>query len=103
MDSEEETLYDDIDSGNESSGDDVDFAMEIESGNPRERATDVDEYPFEVLSTEEIVQHMVDSIKEVNTVVEVSYLQMIVYDWNKLFKTIFILICRYQQQPHVFY
>lgn len=72
MDSEEETLYDDVDSGNESSGDDVDFAMEIESGNPRERATDVDEYPFEVLSTEEIVQHMVDSIKEVNTVVEVS-------------------------------
>lgn len=71
MDSEEETLYDDVDSGNESSGDDVDFAMEIESGNPRERATDVDEYPFEVLSTEEIVQHMVDSIKEVNTVVEI--------------------------------
>lgn len=70
MDSEEET-YDDVDSGNESSGDDVDFAMEIEVGNPRERATDVDDYPFEVLSTEEIVQHMVDSIKEVNTVVEV--------------------------------
>ena len=72
MDSEEET-YDDVDSGNESSGDDVDFAMEIEAGNPRERATDVDDYPFEVLSTEEIVQHMVDSIKEVNTVVEVCF------------------------------
>lgn len=72
MDSEEET-YDDVDSGNESSGDDVDFAMEIEAGNPRERATDVDDYPFEVLSTEEIVQHMVDSIKEVNTVVEVCW------------------------------
>ena len=70
MDSEEET-YDDVDSGNESSGDDVDFAMEIESENPSERATDVDNYPFEVLSTEEIVQHMIDSIKEVNTVVEV--------------------------------
>lgn len=72
MDSEEETLYDDVDSGNESSGDDVDFAMEIESANPRERPTDTDDYPFEVLSTEEIVQHMVDCIKEVNTVVEVS-------------------------------
>lgn len=71
MDSEEETFYDDVDSGNESSGDDVDFAMEIEANNPRERANDVDEYPFEVLSTEEIVQHMVDSIKEVNTVVEI--------------------------------
>lgn len=68
MDSEEET-YDDIDSGNESS--DVDFPMEPEANNPRDRQTEVDEYPFEVLSTEEIVQHMVDSIKEVNTVVEI--------------------------------
>lgn len=76
MDSEEET-YDDVDSGNESSGDDVDFAMEIEAGNLRERATDVDDYPFEVLSTEEIVQHMVDSIKEVNTVVEVCFIHKI--------------------------
>lgn len=73
MDSEEETLYDEVDSGNESSGDDVDFAMEIEAVNPRERAGDSDEYPFEVLSTEEIVQHMVDCIKEVNTVVEVCF------------------------------
>ena len=72
MDSDEEIMYDDIDSGNESSGDDVDFPMEIESVNPREKCSDFDEYPFEVLSTEEIVQHMVDSIKEVNTVVEVS-------------------------------
>lgn len=72
MDSEEDTPYDDIDSGNESSGDEVDFPMEVEANNPRERQIDVDEYPYEVLSTEEIVQHMVDSIKEVNNVVEVS-------------------------------
>ena len=74
MDSEEET-YEDVDSGNgdDDSGDDnMEFAMEIEAANPRERASDVDDYPFEVLSTEEIVQHMVDSIKEVNTVVEVK-------------------------------
>lgn len=69
MDSEEETLYDDVDSGNESSGDDV--VMDIESGDPRDKTNDTDEYPFEVLSTEEIVQHMVDCIKEVNIVVEV--------------------------------
>lgn len=74
MDSGEETLYDDVDSGNESSGDDVDFAMEVETHNPRERQPEVDDYPFEVLSTEDIVQHMVDSIKEVNAVVEVKYL-----------------------------
>lgn len=71
MDSEEETLYDDIDSGNESSGDDVDFAMEVDTNNLRERQCDVDDYPFDVLTTEEIVQDMIDSIKEVNIVVEV--------------------------------
>lgn len=70
MDSDEET-YDDVDSGNESSGDDVDFAMEVEVPNPKEKQPDTDEYPYEVLSTEEIVQHMVDCIKEVNSVVEV--------------------------------
>lgn len=72
MDSEEETLYDEVDSGNESSGDDVDFAMDV-GNSARERQPDIDDYPFEVLSTEEIVQHMVDCIKEVNTVVEVMY------------------------------
>lgn len=73
MDSEEETLYDnENDSGNESSGsDDVDFAMEVESSTMRDRQTDTDDYPYEVLSTEEIVQHMVDCIKDVNSVVEV--------------------------------
>ncbi|RZF37256.1 hypothetical protein LSTR_LSTR008228 [Laodelphax striatellus] len=70
MDSEDETLYDEVDSGNESSGDEVDFPMEVEGNNPRERQSE-DDYPFEVLSTEEIVQHMVDSIKEVNMVVEI--------------------------------
>lgn len=73
MDSEDDTK-DDVDSGNESSGDDVDFAMDVETHSTRERQTDLEEYPYEVLSTEEIVQHMVDCIKEVNTVVEVSML-----------------------------
>lgn len=72
MEFEDDDMYDDVDSGNESSGDDVDFAMEIEANNSREKANDVDEYPFEVLSTEEIVQHMVDSIKDVNSVAEVN-------------------------------
>lgn len=70
MDSEEEGIYDDVDSGNESSGDD-DFAMEVESSHNRERQNDNEDYPFEVLSTEQIVQHMVDCIREVNLVVEV--------------------------------
>ncbi|KAF6211188.1 hypothetical protein GE061_014303 [Apolygus lucorum] len=71
MDSEEETFYDDVDSGNESSGDDVDFVMEVDSNNAIERHSEIDDYPYEVLSTEEIVQHMIDCIKDVNTVVEI--------------------------------
>ncbi len=31
-----------------------------------------EEYHYEVLSTEQIVQHMVESIKEVNSVIQVS-------------------------------
>ena len=33
-----------------------------------------EEYHYEVLSTEQIVQHMVESIKEVNSVIQVSFL-----------------------------
>lgn len=62
-----------VDSGNVSSdGDDCDdFAMEIESNISKERQSEPEEYPFEVLTTDQIVQHMVDSIREVNAVVEV--------------------------------
>ena len=71
MDSDEEIMYDDYDSGNESSGDDdVEFAMVEEPNNPKERQ-ELDEYPYEVLTTEQILQHMNDCIKEVNIVVEV--------------------------------
>jgi len=52
------------DSGNESSGEDVEFAMEREERGSNERNPE-DEYPFTVLSTKDIVEHMVDSIREV--------------------------------------
>lgn len=61
----------DVDSGNESSNDEDDgFVMEPEPGSARDRM-EIEEYPYEVLTTEHIVQHMVDSIKEVNCVVEI--------------------------------
>lgn len=69
MDSDEDTSY--VDSGNESSSDDIGYVMEVENQNPKDRQNDVEEFVFEVLSTEEIVQHMIDCIKEVNNVVEV--------------------------------
>lgn len=70
MDSDDDT-FDNVDSGNVSSGDD-DFPIVDESEtSSKDRQSEHDEYPYEGLTTEEIVQHMVDCIKEVNTVVEV--------------------------------
>jgi ariadne-1 len=70
MDSDDES-FDNVDSGNVSSGDD-DFAMDVDINNAKDRQTEPDDYPYEVLTTEEIVQHMIDCIKDVNTVVEVG-------------------------------
>lgn len=59
------------DSGNETSGDDVDFGID-ESGSSKNLFETTDEdYPFEVLSTDDIVQYMVDCIKDVNSVVQI--------------------------------
>lgn len=70
MDSDDDT-FDNVDSGNVSSGED-DFPMEVDMNTTKDRQNEPEDYPFEVLTTEEIVQHMVDCIREVNTVVEVS-------------------------------
>lgn len=71
MDSDEDMNYDDYDSGNESSGvDDVEFAMVEEPNNQKERQ-EVEEYQYEVLTTEQILQHMNECMKEVTTVVQV--------------------------------
>jgi ariadne-1 len=72
MYSGEVTLCDDVQFGNDSSGDDAGFAVEVETNNSTEIETGADEYLFEVLSPEGIVQLMEDSIREVNTVVEIS-------------------------------
>lgn len=74
MDSDDDT-FDNVDSGNVSSGDD-DFPMEVDMNCTKERQSEPEDYPYEVLTTEEIVQHMVDCIKEVNTVVEVSAIKL---------------------------
>lgn len=72
MNSDEDIPSDEVDSGNVSSGDDVEFPMEVECNTSREKQNEVEEYPFEVLSTEQIVQHMVETIKDVNSVIQVS-------------------------------
>jgi ariadne-1 len=83
MDSEDDMLYEDDsdhpseqmdDEGDDDDNDDnddfVDIGMDSEHNAAKHRNED-DEFPFEVLTTEQIVKHMVDCIKEVNTVVQV--------------------------------
>lgn len=74
-DSDDDSTFDNenVDSGNVSSDGD-DFAMEIESNISKERQSEPEDFPFEVLTTDQIVQHMVDSIREVTAVVEVCNL-----------------------------
>ena len=81
MESGDELLYDE-DSGNELEDDDDAFGMEME---PEPSSThdkrDAEEFPFEVLTAEQIVHHMVDTIKEVNAIVEVCmvYKELLAY------------------------
>ncbi|XP_033213278.1 E3 ubiquitin-protein ligase arih1-like [Belonocnema kinseyi] len=66
MDSDCE-IFSDLDSGEESN-ENTEFATEIDPVSVDEES-EVDDYPFEILSTNQIAQHMADCIKEVNAVV----------------------------------
>lgn len=84
MNSDDEILSEN-DSGNVSSGDDVEFPMEVETNSSKEKQNEIEDYPFEVLSTEQIVQHMVDSIKEVNSVIQVRINQNLTRPWSRIY------------------
>jgi len=79
MDSDDEFSYEATDSGNESpEGDesddqDDDFGMDLGLGEDAGPSKDKneEEYHYEVLTPEQIVSHMVDCIKDVQTVVEI--------------------------------
>lgn len=82
MSSDDEYLFGESDSGNvspepEEDEDESDFGMDIgiglgeEPGPSRQEQKSDDEYSHEVLSTEQIVQHMVECIKEVNSVIQI--------------------------------
>lgn len=85
MNIDDDIIYDD--SGNETSGDDVDFAIEVDSTSHRELQSYDDDYQYEVLSTDDIVQHMTDCIKEVNTVVQIpattTRILLNFFNWDK--------------------
>lgn len=72
MDSDEES-FGKSDSGHNSPTDDEDdFPMEMDQPPVKEKAMETDEYPYETLTTENIVQTMIDCIDDVNNVLNVS-------------------------------
>lgn len=72
MDSEDDNMYN-SDSGNESSGEEDDglsIGLEPEPTAAKEKM-EIEDFPFEVLTTEDIVQHMINCISDVNNIVEI--------------------------------
>ena len=72
MDSDEEFLYE-SDSGNESSDDGFSSIIPVsEMGDNPVSDKNEDDFPYWVLTTVEILEHMVECIKEVNVILQVS-------------------------------
>ena len=79
---------------------DIDMGLGEEAGGPGgsgARQQD-EEYVFEVLTTEKIVQNMVDIIKEVNSVMEVSFSLQ-----SRVFKKKIVCLAANFQQVFVLY
>lgn len=74
MDSEDDMGYDEESDGelDEESSENDDFVEMAEPCSNQDKF-DQDEFPFEVLTADQIVKFMVDSIKDVNVVVQVSH------------------------------
>ncbi|XP_064618837.1 E3 ubiquitin-protein ligase arih1-like isoform X2 [Lineus longissimus] len=72
MDVDDDMMYDE-DSENGTSDNDEDLGIEMGITEPttNQEKADLEEFNFQVLSPEEIVQHMVDCIKEVTQIVEI--------------------------------
>lgn len=89
MDSDPESDDDhvDSDSGNETS-DGEDAGMQLDVGHGQERGADTeDKYQFEVLTTEQIVQHMSQCMEEVNNVIQqpatITRILLNHFNWDK--------------------
>ncbi|XP_037083230.1 E3 ubiquitin-protein ligase arih1-like [Pollicipes pollicipes] len=87
-DSGEDNMLYEADSGNESSGDELDFD-EQRAGPSASRADDaiMDDYPFQVLSIQEIVEFMVEEINEVKDVAQLPRTTIRIllnhFNWDK--------------------
>lgn len=77
MDSDEESLGRSDSGHNSPTDDEDDFPMEMDQPPAKEKAMETDEYPYETLTTENIVQTMIDCIDDVNNVLNVSSITII--------------------------
>lgn len=97
MDSDEES-FGKSDSGHNSPTDDEDdFPMEMDQPPVKEKAMEADEYPYETLTTENIVQTMIDCIDDVNSVLNVS----IIFSIFKFFRLSFVLLSSSLHHSHL--
>lgn len=69
MDSDDDEPSSNSDSGNETSDGEA-GCMQLDAGPGRGSEIEQEEYPFEVLTTDQILQHMNKCMDEVNTVVQ---------------------------------
>lgn len=102
MESDDDVIFlnseEDEDSGNVSSIEDDDDdglgavldnkpSGSNEIGPSKSNCMDLDEYPFQIMSTEEVVQYMIDCIKDVNTVVllppTITRILLNYFKWDK--------------------
>lgn len=103
MESDDDVIFlnseEDEDSGNVSSGedDDDDGLGAVLSDNKPSSSNEIcsskadgmelDEYPFQIMTTEEVVQYMIDCIKDVNTVVllppTITRILLNYFKWDK--------------------
>ena len=84
MDSDDDMLYDEEEDESMEGGSDddhMDMVMEPEVSSTTYDTQD-EEFPHQVLTPDMIVQHMIDCIKEVNTVVEISIRMSLCGVWD---------------------
>ena len=101
MESDDDIIFlnsDEEDSGNVSTGEDDDGLGIVLSDNKATSSNeiccsskgdgmDIDDYPYEIMCAEQIVQHMIDCIKEVNTIVllppTITRILLNYFKWDK--------------------
>lgn len=79
-DSDEEVLYDSEDGDFEDNDDVDDGVLGLGGSQGGQAGPDGDEYPYQVLSIDEVTRLMVETIKEVNLIVQVCSILAFCFD-----------------------